>query len=62
MQSKASLRGYNAFFRPDFPQEPSVLVLGHAYLQHSRPEDLQARPCSLGASFQYHAKWSPTNT
>ena len=30
LQSKASFKGYNVYFRPDFPWEPSVLVLRSA--------------------------------
>ena len=49
IQSKASFKGYNVYFRPDFPWEPSVLVSGHACHLHSQlsGQDLQA---SLKAS------------
>ena len=63
--SKASLKGYNAFFRPDFPREPSVLVSGHACLQHSRrsgqdsQDSFKALPMQ-DYSLQYHTKWSLT--
>ena len=58
IQSKASLKGYDAFFRPDLPRGPS----GHACLQHSWRYRLLSRPCSLarGYSLWYHTKWSPT--
>ena len=36
IHSKAGFKGYNAFFRPDFPWEPLVLASGHAHLLHSQ--------------------------
>ena len=59
IQSKASFKGYNAFFRPDLPPQPLVLVLGHAYLQHSRHSC--AHSCA-GLQSPIPTKWSTTAT
>ena len=55
IQSKASLRGYNAFFRPDFPQEPSLLVFSNACLPA-----LPAFWSRLTGPYSRHGLWGAT--
>ena len=64
-KAKQALKGYNAFFRSDFPWEPSVLVSSHA--APSIPSILVEiyRPLfkawlARGYSSGYNTKWSPT--
>lgn len=52
IQSKANFKGYNAFFRPDLPQEPLVLASGHACLL-----DSQLSGQVLQVSFKVSLMW-----
>ena len=61
-RSKASLKGYNAFFRPDFPRESSGSCLPPSIpsipVKTYRP--LFKAWLARGYNSQYHTEWSPT--
>ena len=64
-QSKASFKGYNVFFRPDFPQEPSSASI-QSCLPPAFPEFwLRFTGKALlerDYSFRYHTECSPIIT
>ena len=64
LQGRSSFKGYNVHFRPDFPQEPSVIVLGHVcHLDFLAVQgDLLAsfKACCHGATVSETTEWSPT--